>query len=180
MRPDDRTVSEGGVDMNLVRFTADRGGVLGFVGGAMTLLAQYGLPLISAPVVGSMTAADLVGQVNAAFSLAMVPVFAVLAMVMGIWLTLARPEPRAARAGGAILVACAALTVIAYLWPLGGLRDVVGDPDLSVISLVMTFIGPGFWLGVVAVVVQAAAGVVTLIAVRTRPAVVDGTTSVGL
>lgn len=67
------------------------------------------------------------------------------------------------------MVACAALTTIAYIWPLGGLRDVVGDPDLSVISLLMTFIGPGFWVGLVAVVVQAVAGAVTLIAVRARP-----------
>lgn len=163
--------------MNLLRVTAFHGAVLGLVGGAATLFAQYGLPLISAPVVGSMTAADLVGQVNATFSLAIVPVFALLAIAMGIWLALARPEPRAARMGGAILVSCAVLTAIAYLWPLGGLRDVVGDPDLSVISLVMTLIGPGFWLALVAVVTQAAAGVVTIVAVLAQPAVVDGTTS---
>lgn len=71
--------------------------------------------------------------------MALVPVFAMLATAMGIWLTLAKPEPRAARLGGAILVACAVLTATAYLWPLAAVRDVVADPELSVLSLVIRF-----------------------------------------
>lgn len=143
-----------------------RAGAVGIGGGVLTLFAHFALPVVIAPGVGAMTAPDLVSQLGLAGSISLAPLFALLAVGVGVWLYRVEPAPKVARWGGYGLLACAGLTALCYLGSLPALLALVGVPDLSEIDTFMAFLGPGSWLVSLGIATQAIGGVLVLLAGR--------------
>ncbi|MDT7749664.1 MAG: hypothetical protein QOD96_3326, partial [Pseudonocardiales bacterium] len=102
------------------------GGVIAIVGGVLAGLAYLVLPVATVPLLGSITAPSLAGEVGAGGSLALlplVPVAAAATIGIGLWLWLGSPGTRARTVGASGILLCSVLTALAYLIPLNSLDN---------------------------------------------------------
>lgn len=146
------------------------GGVIGLVGGVVSGLVYLVLPAATIPLVGSLRAPDLAGAAPTATSfslLPVVPVAAVVAALVGLWLIVGKPAGRSQRIGAAVLIGCAAIIAVAYLLPFSRVQDELTGSGVSSYGITATtFTGSGFWLALIGAVVIAAGGIIELIGSR--------------
>ncbi|WP_028933911.1 hypothetical protein [Pseudonocardia spinosispora] len=158
--------------------TADRvvsanrrlGGGLTAGGGVLVGVAYLLLPVASIPLIGSLTAPSLAGELPDAGSLTLlrlVPLTSVVMLGVGLWLVLARTGAGAAKVASAVVVVCAVLTALAYLMPYGELsREISGSGAEELGISATTFTGSGFWCALLGAVVAAAGAVVVFTGAR--------------
>ncbi|HEY9415524.1 MAG TPA: hypothetical protein VIQ30_12245 [Pseudonocardia sp.] len=149
------------------------GGIIAIGGGLINGLSYLLLPVATIPLVGSLSAPDVATAAPEATSLALlhiVPIAALVAVGVGLWLVVGKPAGRAQRIAAVALFACAAVTTLAYLWPFARLQQELSGSGVSSLGITATtFTGIGFWLAVIGAIVTAVAGVMELIGSRAAP-----------
>lgn len=158
--------------MNRHRPARLAGAALALVGALLVLLAYYALPVITIPLIGSLTAPTLGGLAPEASSLILVPlvpIVAVLAAAVAVWL-LATTKPAARRIGAGVLVVAAAFVILAYAVPLLRLQSDLDSAGLTTeLGLsAATFTGIGFWAGLFGAALTAVGGLLEFGLLRSR------------
>jgi hypothetical protein len=142
------------------------GGVIAIVGGVLAGLAYLVLPVATVPLLGSITAPSLAGEVGAGGSLALlplVPVAAAATIGIGLWLWLGSPGSRARTVGASGILLCSVLTALAYLIPLNSLDNEITSAGADIFGIsATTFTGTGFWFTLLGAVLAAVGAAVEL------------------
>ncbi|HEY9415303.1 MAG TPA: hypothetical protein VIQ30_11120 [Pseudonocardia sp.] len=146
------------------------GGILGLTGGLVSGVVYVLLPAATIPLVGSLRAPELTDAAPDATSLSVlpvVPVAAVLAAALGLWLIVAHPAATARKFAAVGLIGCAALISVAYLVPFARVQGELSGSGVASYGITATsFAGSGFWLALIGAVVTAAGGLVELTGAR--------------
>jgi hypothetical protein len=158
-------------EVGLGRGVSRTSGAIILAGGILTALAYWLMPVATIPLIGSVTAPDLLGAAADSGSfglLRLVPVTVLAVVVAGVWL-LARSTGRGRPIASLVAVVCAAVTLLAYLIPLGRVDqalDRAGADQLGIDATNLT--GAGFWVTLIGAVVTIVGAVVELATARTR------------
>jgi hypothetical protein len=156
----------------VVRKVKRTGGLVIAVGGLLTALAYWVLPMASVPLVGSLTATTLIEEASGSGPfglLRFVPATAIVTVLIGLWLLLGTPSGTPPWVGAIVVLLCSALTALAYLVPLGRVDNELISSGVSDLGLRATNLtGAGFWLALAGAFVAAIGAAVQLTAVRRR------------
>ncbi|MBV9314614.1 MAG: hypothetical protein JO100_13005 [Pseudonocardia sp.] len=148
------------------------GGIVVLLGGVLTAVAYWALPLADIPLVGSLTAPAVIKHASNSGSLGLlrlVPITAVLTILLGVWLVLRRPTGRSRQVGSALILVCSVLGVLAYLIPLRALNKAITSSGVSFLGIhATTFTGTGFWLALIGVIISAVGVAIELASLRTE------------
>ncbi len=160
-----------GTDAGTARRIGRLSGGIILIGGILSALAYWLLPVAEVPLVGSVSAPELVGQVSDGGSfglLRLVPWTVLLIILAGAWL-LARSAGPGRPVLAVVALICALATGLAYLVPLGKVDqalDSAGADSLGIQATSLT--GGGFWLALIGAVVALVGAVVELATGRSR------------
>jgi hypothetical protein len=142
------------------------------IGGLFTALAYWILPVATVPLVGSLTAPSLIGQIDDPGSfglLHLVPVTSLITILLAVWLLVGRLAGRARQLVSAAVLLCAVLSAAAYLIPLSTVDNAITSSGASELGIrATTFTGIGFWLAVVGAVISAVGAVIELSGLQRR------------
>lgn len=130
--------------------------------GLAALLAFFAMPLAYAPLVGSLTGAQvasLSSQVGALGLLWIVPLSAVAVAGIGAWMSLAPMIPPAQRRAGLISVVIAAgVSILIYVIAFVGVQSQLAETGAARRGISATSLtGIGFWLAVLCMIVAVVA-----------------------
>jgi hypothetical protein len=146
--------------------------VIALLGGLLTALAYWTLPVATIPLVGSLTAPSLTGQVSDSGSLGLlglVPVTSLLTILLAGWLLVGGLVSRTGQLAAVAILVCAVLTAAAYLVPLGTVDNVITSSGADSLGIrATTFTGVGFWLGVIGAVVSGIGAIIALSSLHRR------------
>jgi hypothetical protein len=138
----------------------------------LTAAAYWALPVATVPLVGSLTAPSLIGQISDPGSLGLLglaPITSLITIVLAVWLLVGRLAGGARQLVSAAILLCAVLSAAAYLIPLGTVDHAITSTGASELGIrATTFTGIGFWLAVVGAVISGVGAIIELSALRRR------------
>jgi hypothetical protein len=146
--------------------------VVALAGGLLTALAYWLLPVATVPLVGSLTAPSLVGQIADPGSIGLLylaPVTSLITILLAVWGLVGHLAGRARQLVSAVILLCAVLSAAAYLIPLGTVDNAITSSGASELGIrATTFTGIGFWLAVVGAVVCGVGAIIELSGIQRR------------